>query len=44
MVEEVVNIGIYVVVDVLGAYFSTQSSTLPAAMATNRLTVRPYLS
>jgi choline dehydrogenase-like flavoprotein len=25
-----------------GAYFSTQSSTLPAAMATNRLTVRPY--
>jgi choline dehydrogenase-like flavoprotein len=42
MVEEVVNIGIYVVVDVLGAYFSTQSSTLPAAMATNRLTVRPY--
>jgi choline dehydrogenase-like flavoprotein len=25
-----------------GAYFSTQSSTLPAAMATKRLTVRPY--
>ena len=24
------------------AYFSTQSSTLPAAMATKRLTVRPY--
>ncbi|MDH5599123.1 MAG: GMC family oxidoreductase [Cyclobacteriaceae bacterium] len=24
-----------------GAYFSTQSSTLPAAMATNRLTLRP---
>ncbi|MEP6583911.1 MAG: GMC family oxidoreductase [Ginsengibacter sp.] len=25
-----------------GAYFSTQSSTLPAAMATNNLTVRPW--
>ena len=25
-----------------GAYFSTQSSTLPAAMATGNLTVRPY--
>jgi choline dehydrogenase-like flavoprotein len=25
-----------------GAYFSTQSSTLPAAMATGRLTLRPY--
>lgn len=25
-----------------GGYFSTQSSTLPAAMATGRLTVRPY--
>lgn len=25
-----------------GAYFSTQSATLPAAMATGRLTVRPY--
>lgn len=25
-----------------GAYFSTQSATLPAAMATKRLTVRPY--
>lgn len=25
-----------------GAYFSTQSSTLPAAMATKRLTLRPY--
>jgi choline dehydrogenase-like flavoprotein len=25
-----------------GAYFSTQSSTLPAAMATNRLTLRPF--
>jgi hypothetical protein len=25
-----------------GAYFSTQSSTFTAAMATNRLTVRPY--
>jgi choline dehydrogenase-like flavoprotein len=25
-----------------GAYFSTQSSTLPAAMATGRLTVRPF--
>ena len=25
-----------------GAYFSTQSSTLPAAMATNRLTLMPY--
>jgi choline dehydrogenase-like flavoprotein len=25
-----------------GAYFSTQSSTLPAAMATGRLTVRPW--
>jgi choline dehydrogenase-like flavoprotein len=25
-----------------GAYFSTQSSTLPAAMATGKLTVRPY--
>ncbi|HEY6060828.1 MAG TPA: GMC family oxidoreductase [Gemmatimonadales bacterium] len=26
----------------LGAYFSTQSSTLPAAMATGRLTLRPF--
>lgn len=26
----------------LGAYFSTQSSTLPAAMKTGNLTVRPY--
>jgi choline dehydrogenase-like flavoprotein len=25
-----------------GAYFSTQSSTMPAAMATGRLTVRPF--
>src|SRR5690625_7785346 len=25
-----------------GAYFSTQSSTLPAAMATGNLTVRPF--
>ncbi len=25
-----------------GAYFSTQSSTLPAAMATQRLTLKPY--
>jgi choline dehydrogenase-like flavoprotein len=25
-----------------GGYFSTQSSTLPAALATNRLTVRPF--
>ena len=25
-----------------GAYFSTQSSTLPAAMATGRLTLKPY--
>ena len=25
-----------------GAYFSTQSSTLPAAMATNRLTLKPW--
>src|SRR6202040_1817979 len=25
-----------------GAYFSTQSSTLPAAMATGKLTVRPW--
>lgn len=25
-----------------GAYFSTQSSTLPAAVATNNLTLRPY--
>jgi choline dehydrogenase-like flavoprotein len=25
-----------------GAYFSTQSSTLPAAMATNRLTLKPF--
>jgi choline dehydrogenase-like flavoprotein len=25
-----------------GAYFSTQSSTLPAAMATGKLTLRPY--
>ena len=25
-----------------GGYFSTQSSTLPAAMATGKLTVRPY--
>jgi choline dehydrogenase-like flavoprotein len=25
-----------------GGYFSTQSSTLPAALATNNLTVRPY--
>jgi choline dehydrogenase-like flavoprotein len=25
-----------------GGYFSTQSSTLPAAMATNKLTVRPF--
>src|SRR5258708_34872991 len=25
-----------------GGYFSTQSSTLPAAMATGRLTVRPF--
>ena len=25
-----------------GAYFSTQSATLPAAMATKKLTVRPY--
>lgn len=25
-----------------GAYFSTQSSTLPAAMATKRLTLKPY--
>ncbi|MGH8223296.1 MAG: GMC oxidoreductase [Woeseiaceae bacterium] len=26
----------------LGAYFSTQSSTLPAAMATGRLTLKPF--
>src|SRR5204863_4200807 len=25
-----------------GAYFSTQASTLPAAMATGRLTLRPF--
>ena len=25
-----------------GGYFSTQSSTLPAALATNKLTVRPF--
>ena len=25
-----------------GAYFSTQSSTLPAAMATGNLTLRPF--
>src|SRR6201999_4073015 len=25
-----------------GAYFSTQSSTLPAAMATGKLTLRPW--
>src|SRR5690606_3926855 len=25
-----------------GAYFSTQSATLPAAMATGRLTLRPF--
>ncbi|MGC8000767.1 GMC family oxidoreductase N-terminal domain-containing protein, partial [Salmonella enterica] len=25
-----------------GAYFSTQSATLPAAMATGNLTVRPF--
>jgi choline dehydrogenase-like flavoprotein len=38
--EEVVSIVIFV--SPFGAYFSTQSSTLPAAMATKRLTVRPY--